>query len=392
MQRHNETIIDGFGNPWTGATLYVYLTGTTAEAALFAASDTTDTATTVLTQPLLTSSNGRLAFAVADGDYDLVYTYPDGSTQTKRRINFFDSSTATTIPVSSISLTMPTQLAVTGSPGTTLGVDWNTTTANYALLGPTTGAAAKPTLRAFVAADISSIACLLTTPQTVAGNKTFSDPAIFSSTVAVTGAATFASTVGVTGKATFDAGIDLSKGTAFDIDGTTGYDSAMGQFTSVTTGAIVSALVTGNIYAPAFPDAAVTVVCGSLSLPFGYEAGTDFIPFVMWMPNGTNTGTCRWELEYSGIKGYDQGVFPAATTITVDKAASTGTALRLYTTPFSAITGTAYEVGSSLIFRLSRNGTHGNDTLTQTAFVVGFGIYYKKSRFSTKNTTPPFYT
>lgn len=392
MQRHNEVIRDNFGNPWEGATLYVYTTGTTAPVQLYLASDAADSPTVTIDQPITTSANGRIAFAVNDGDYDLVYAYPDGTTFTKVRVNFFDSTTSTTTPVSSISLTVPTQMAVTGSPGTALGIDWNTTTANFGLLGPTSGGAAKPTLRAFVAADINGVAVDKTTVQTAAGAKTWSDAATFSSTVSVTGAVTLASTLGVTGKATFDGAIDLSKGTAFDIDGSVGWAFERGIFTSATTGMVVSALVEGAIYAPACPDAASTHLCGSIIFPFTYQAGTDFIPVVIWTPNGTNSGTCRWALEYAGQKGYTQGVLAASTTITKDAAATAGATQEVYTTPFDAITGTDYEVGSALIFNLYRDGTHGNDTLTQTVYVLGFGMYYRKSRFSTKNTTPPFYT
>jgi len=62
--------------------------------------------------------------------------------------------------VTSVALTAPTQFAVTGSPVTsagTLAIAWNTQTANTVLAGPTAGAAAAPTYRALVAADISGL-------------------------------------------------------------------------------------------------------------------------------------------------------------------------------------------------------------------------------------------
>jgi hypothetical protein len=67
---------------------------------------------------------------------------------------------ATSGTVISVGLAMPTQFAVTNSPVTssgTLTAAWNTQTANYVLSGPTTGAAATPTFRALVAADIPSL-------------------------------------------------------------------------------------------------------------------------------------------------------------------------------------------------------------------------------------------
>ena len=68
---------------------------------------------------------------------------------------------ATSGTVTSVGLAMPAQFTVTNSPVTssgTLTADWNTQTANYVLAGPTTGAAATPTFRALVAADIPSLA------------------------------------------------------------------------------------------------------------------------------------------------------------------------------------------------------------------------------------------
>jgi hypothetical protein len=70
------------------------------------------------------------------------------------------ASPATSGTVTSVGLAMPAQFTVTNSPVTssgTLTADWNTQTANYVLAGPTTGAAATPTFRALVAADIPSL-------------------------------------------------------------------------------------------------------------------------------------------------------------------------------------------------------------------------------------------
>jgi hypothetical protein len=69
------------------------------------------------------------------------------------------SASAGSGTVTSVGLSAPSQLAVTGSPVTTSGtlaLAWNTQTANAVLAGPTTGAAAAPTFRALVAADIPS--------------------------------------------------------------------------------------------------------------------------------------------------------------------------------------------------------------------------------------------
>ncbi len=63
------------------------------------------------------------------------------------------------IGVTSVALTMPVEFAVSGSPVTgdgTFAVTKATETANTVWAGPTTGAAAQPTFRALVAADIPS--------------------------------------------------------------------------------------------------------------------------------------------------------------------------------------------------------------------------------------------
>lgn len=62
--------------------------------------------------------------------------------------------------VTSVALTVPSFLSVSGSPVTTSGtlaVSLNTEAANLVFAGPTTGAAAAPTFRLLVAADIPSI-------------------------------------------------------------------------------------------------------------------------------------------------------------------------------------------------------------------------------------------
>lgn len=393
MQREYGRILDNFGNPWEGATITVYLTGTTTKASIYSATNTADNPSSTIGNPVTTGSDGRYSFAVNDGDYDILITYPDASTYTQVRRNFFDSTTSTTIPVSSISFAAPAQFAVTGSPGTSISMAWNNQSANQVLAGPTSGGAAAPTFRALVTADITTIAVDLVNAQTAAGAKIWSSAATFSSTVTFNGAVTNASTLTQTGTATFDADVVLDKDSLIQIDKTTpasGYAATFAQhWHSSSTG---STTITGTITAPSFADAATNNKIGELVLPFEYQAATDIIPFILWAPSGTNTGTCRFGLEYSTIKAYNQGVFPAATTIYVETAASSGAQNQVYTSEFAAITGTNFEPNTVMSFRLFRDGTHANDTLTDAAIFLGFGVYYRKARFATKNRTPNFYT
>lgn len=72
-----------------------------------------------------------------------------------------DSSWDSTGTVTSVAATVPTSiLSISGTPVSTTGtlaIDLVTQTANYVWAGPTTGAAANPTFRALVAADIPTI-------------------------------------------------------------------------------------------------------------------------------------------------------------------------------------------------------------------------------------------
>lgn len=75
----------------------------------------------------------------------------------------FDSSSYVTTAVTSVGLSLPSELTVTGSPVTTTGTlsaTWASQTANNIFAGPTTGAATTPTFRALVAADIPSLSAV----------------------------------------------------------------------------------------------------------------------------------------------------------------------------------------------------------------------------------------
>lgn len=209
MQRWSRVVLDDNGRRVSGATVTVYNTGTTTLANIYSATSTSDTPTVAITNPITTGSDGLAAFAAADGDYDIVISGSNVTTENLYRVNFFDGTTATTGSQSSFALTMPAQFTVTGSPGTSISVTWDTQTANYVWAGPTSGGAATPTFRALVAADVNPVALDLTTNQTAAGNKTFSGNVSVGGTFGATGAATFTAsasvgtTLAVTGAATF---------------------------------------------------------------------------------------------------------------------------------------------------------------------------------------------
>lgn len=398
MQRFNEIIRDRFGNPSSGATVTVYQTGTTTLAAIYPASNTSDNPPTQTANPFTTGSDGWAEFAANDGDYDIKIVYPDSTTKTLIRKNFFDGTTATTVPVSSISLAMPSQYAVTGSPGTAISVAWNTQTANTVLAGPTTGAAAAPTFRALVAADLNSLAVDLTTNQTAAGNKIWSGTASFGSTVTVTGAVTLSNTLSLAGNMTWGASTndirDKTTKICVGAAGTYGWDTIYAD--ELEKGILAGTAPTATtilttLRAWGFAAAAINELCFSMAMPFDYEDGTDLHPFVQWSTNGTNVGNVVWKLYYSIIKSYDQGEFPAEASQSITVAAH-GTVNRLMLSDFAAISGTGIEPEALMLIRLERDATNVADTCTDVAYLFKLGVHYQSSRHSRKNHAPPFDT
>ena len=87
------------------------------------------------------------------------------------------SATGSGGTVTSVGLSLPSIFTVSGSPVTgtgTLTGTFNTQTANYVFAGPTTGAAATPTFRALVSADIPSlsyVSSITSSTLTVAGTS-----------------------------------------------------------------------------------------------------------------------------------------------------------------------------------------------------------------------------
>src|ERR1700678_471960 len=151
--------------------------------------------TSVLPNSLTTDGNVHVFFYAAAGLYGIqVYgttileqDYPDIG------VGFAGSGGG----VSSVGLSAPSQFAVSGSPVTssgTLGFTWNTESANFVLAGPSTGAAAAPTFRALVAADIPSL------PYVSSVGFTMSGPGIFTFATGgtpVTSSGTISETMGL---------------------------------------------------------------------------------------------------------------------------------------------------------------------------------------------------
>ena len=392
MQRFFEIRRDAFGNPASGLSCSVYLSGTglVTLATLFSANDTTDTATTSIANPIVTGADGIVAFAVADGDYDMVFVGADGATEYRYRQNFFDSSTATTTPVSAISVTLPSIFTVSGSPGTSISAVLATQSANLFWSGPASGGATQPTFRSVVAADVSSVTCLLTTNQTVAGNKTFSGSAIFTSTVGVTGAAAFGSTVTVTGNTIWDKAAKFQIDTASPAYAWKTRPLAFSVMAGSTGPATNVAFRGSGVYLHNFAATAINSVMLWGEFPYDYEAGTDLYLYAVWSSAGTDNKNAQHGWEYSASKAFSQVAASTVTTVTVLTAAP-GMQYMPVTSFSTLISGTNLEPGSVLAARFYREGNHANDTLTDNTNLHFLGILYRTSRWGTKEISPPFF-
>lgn len=152
MDTYRGTVTDNTGRPVANATVTVYLAGTSTTANLYE-----ETGTTGIANPLTTDANGYYAFAAADNTYDILYSGSGVASATHRRIKLWDFATASAAPFSQVSLSMPVEYSISGSPAGpsgTLTVSWANQTANLVFAGPSGGGATAPTFRALVNADL----------------------------------------------------------------------------------------------------------------------------------------------------------------------------------------------------------------------------------------------
>lgn len=117
---------------------------------------TDSTGSTPLANPVISDGNGNFFFYAASGTYTLYYHDPFGRIPDE----IFPDQALTTQgggTVTSVAMTVPSELAVAGSPITTSGtlaVTKTNQSANKVAAGPTSGGAAPWAFRSLVAADL----------------------------------------------------------------------------------------------------------------------------------------------------------------------------------------------------------------------------------------------
>ncbi len=171
---HSDVAQDQFGNVVTSATVTVYTVTagsvvTNPLPSIYTAASSITATPVTQSNPMTTDSLGRYSFGAPDGFYAIDIS---GSNFATYRV--YRNIVAAYLPgaggVASVSLGLPAQFAISGSPVTgtgTLTGSWNTQTANYVLAGPSSGAATVPTFRALVAADLPTSGASAATYQSL---------------------------------------------------------------------------------------------------------------------------------------------------------------------------------------------------------------------------------
>jgi len=150
----------------------------------------------------------------------------------------------------------------------------------------------------------------------------------------------------------------------------------------------------GGIYTHEFSATTMNEVWIALHIKHDYKQGTELYPHVHWAPNGTDTGVCRWGIEYSIAKGYSQEVFSTPLTIYVEQEGSGTDGMHqiIETTEGNGIESGSIEVDSLILLRVFRDAAHANDTFTGTAWGLMVDMHYQMERVGTINRNgPDFY-
>lgn len=199
--------------------------------------------------------------------------------------------------------------------------------------------------------------------ETVAGEKTFSDAAIFGDVDA-----------GDYSEFEQDTGVLRAEGDArlYKDSFISAYSlSSVGQ----TAPSVRSLFGSGNIKGLGFSGnpAAVNELSGTIEMQHDWAEGTDIVFHLHWMPEDTGAGDIKWFLDYS-IQDVN-GVFSAPTTVSLVVAAG-GVAWKHKLSSYSSISLANAKIGSIMCFRVYRNGGDVADTYAGYAILMQAGIHY----------------
>ena len=120
----------------------------------------------------------------------------------------------------------------------------------------------------------------------------------------------------------------------------------------------------------------------SVQLPHNWKEGSTIYPHVHWSPQGSNSGSVVWGLEYTWVN-YDATTplsFPSTTIITVTSASVTSAdADKHFITSFNPITPSATQnkISSILMCRFFRKSADASDTYNGNAAVLSFDFHYE---------------
>lgn len=161
MQRYSDVVQNDNGRAIPNATITVRTAGVVNPLPNIYQAGGDRVAPASQNNPFTTDPYGNYAFAAPNGTYDIVITGGGIPTKILPNINFYDAVDASASPalgtVTDVSLSMPAEFTVSGSPVTTSGtlaVAKATQVANTIYSGPATGADAQPSFRVMVTADL----------------------------------------------------------------------------------------------------------------------------------------------------------------------------------------------------------------------------------------------
>lgn len=150
------------------------------------------------------------------------------------------------------------------------------------------------------------------------------------------------------------------------------------------------AVLRDGIYAWQFSASTMNEIWVNMHIVHDYAPGTVIYPHIHWTTAGTNTGNCRWGIEYTFAKGFNFEAFPATTTLYL-LAAGSGVAYRHYITEVDISAALpAMETDGILLMRVFRDAANVLDTLTDTAFGLFVDLHYQSDGMLTNEKARTF--